>query len=187
MSTAPSGDQPGVTVTPLSAQAITFTSTAPMPGLVDGSYTATATGGDSGNPVVFSTGDRSKGSCSVAEDGTVTFEDAGQCVVLADQTGSSGFRSAPTALQRIQVRFSDAITFPALHDMRVGDTQRLRATTLSGRSVDYRVNTPHKCDVDGSRVTALGHGTCRVTAGVGRDRQWNRAAQQQSLTVATRR
>ena len=54
---------------PLIAQTITFTSTPPTPGRPGIAYTVTATGGHSGNPVVFSLPGPSAGVCSLRGDG----------------------------------------------------------------------------------------------------------------------
>src|SRR5207244_4012682 len=65
------------------SQAISFTSTAPAGATVGGStYTVTATGGASGNPVTFTSGTTSV--CTVSGS-TVTFVAAGSCTVNADQ------------------------------------------------------------------------------------------------------
>jgi hypothetical protein len=85
------------------AQAITFTSTPPSPAVVGGTYTPTATGGGSGNPVVFSIGASStSGACSVS--GTaVDLTGTGTCVVDANQAGNSQYEAAAQASQSFSI------------------------------------------------------------------------------------
>ena len=76
-----------------------------------------ATGGDSGNPVVFSVDPTTSNAgtptaaCSVL-DATVTFDHAGSCVVDADQAGNSQYAAAPT--QQLTVIVDPAATDTAL-------------------------------------------------------------------------
>jgi uncharacterized repeat protein (TIGR01451 family) len=67
-------------------QAITFTTAPPSPALVGGSYTPAATGGGSGNPVVFGIDPFSVGVCSLSN-GVVSLGAAGTCVLDASQAG----------------------------------------------------------------------------------------------------
>jgi hypothetical protein len=86
------------------SQAITFPS--PGPGVVGQNATLTATGGASGNPVVFSA-DASSGAgvCSVSgtNGSTVSYLAAGTCVIDANQAGGSGYAAAPQVQQIITV------------------------------------------------------------------------------------
>jgi uncharacterized repeat protein (TIGR01451 family) len=70
---------------------------------VGGSATLTATGGGSGNPVVFSV-DATSGSgvCSVSGT-TVSYLAVGSCVIDADQAGDADYDAAPEVMQTITV------------------------------------------------------------------------------------
>lgn len=86
-------------------QTIAFSSTPPARLTVGDSYTPRATGGGSGNPVVFSIGPTARGVCSLDEDGrTVTLDRAGICVINANQAGTGDYAAAATQQQRIKVR-----------------------------------------------------------------------------------
>jgi hypothetical protein len=77
-------------------QSITFT--APAPASVGQSATLSATGGGSGNPVVFS----ASGPCNVS--GTkVNYTAAGNCVIDANQAGNDMYEAAPPVQQTITV------------------------------------------------------------------------------------
>ena len=72
----------------LDAQTITFTSAAPTNPPIGGpTYTVTATGGNSGNPVVLSLDGTSSG-CSIVGS-TVSFTGSGTCKIDANQAGIS--------------------------------------------------------------------------------------------------
>ncbi len=86
------------------SQAISFI--APTSGAVGGSATLSATGGASGNPVVF-TVDSSSGTgvCNVSgTNGTaVNYTAAGTCVIDANQAGNASYAAAPQVSQTIAV------------------------------------------------------------------------------------
>jgi Putative Ig domain len=84
-------------------QAITFNSNPPNPAIVGSSYLPAATGGGSGNPVVFSHDAASTaGTCSVAG-GVVSFTDLGTCVIDANQAAGSPYLAAPTVMQSFTI------------------------------------------------------------------------------------
>jgi len=89
------------TVNP-AAQAITAFATVPAapvftPG---GTFTVSATGGASGNPVIFSSLDALV--CTVAPGtGTVTMLMAGSCPIAADQAGNANYTAAPRLVRAI--------------------------------------------------------------------------------------
>jgi uncharacterized protein DUF11/putative Ig domain-containing protein len=95
-------------------QAITFT--APALGVVGQSTTLSATGGASGNPVVFSV-DSSGGSgvCTVSgpNGATLTYDAPGTCVVDADQAGNASDAAAPTVTASILVEQPPTFTTDA--------------------------------------------------------------------------
>jgi hypothetical protein len=90
-------------LSPAAPQAITFTSTPPIDAAVGGSYTVSATGGGSGNPVTFSVDATSAGACTLAG-ATIAFAHAGLCTINANQAGSYTFAAAPQVQRRSAVR-----------------------------------------------------------------------------------
>ena len=85
------------------AQSITFTSTPPSNATVGGpSYSVSATGGDSGNPVTFSIDPSAASACSISQS-TVSFIGSGVCVIDANQDGSANFSTAPQVEQIFSV------------------------------------------------------------------------------------
>jgi hypothetical protein len=93
----------GFTVTKIS-QTVTFTSTPPASPVVGGSYEVAATGGGSGNQVLFLVdSSTTNNACSLKPDGvTVSFNHAGTCVIDATQAGNQAY-AAGSASQTISV------------------------------------------------------------------------------------
>jgi hypothetical protein len=79
-------------------QMITFTSPAPSGAIVGDTYTPTATGGGSGNPVTFG----ASGACSYST-GIVTATTGGTCTVNANQAGNENYNPAPEKSQTFEV------------------------------------------------------------------------------------
>jgi sugar lactone lactonase YvrE len=85
-----------VTLAPAS-QTITFTTNAPSSAAYNTSFTVAATGGASGNPVVFT----NSGACSNIG-GTYTITNStGPCSVIANQAGNANYSMAPTVTQTV--------------------------------------------------------------------------------------
>jgi hypothetical protein len=84
-------------------QIITFTSPPPKnPALVGDTYTVTAEGGGSGNPVTFTIDPSSGKACRISGQ-TVTFTAAGTCTIDANQAGNRQYLAAPQNQQPITV------------------------------------------------------------------------------------
>ena len=86
----------------LIGQAVSFTSSPPSPGAVGGTYTVTATGGASGNPVIFTVDGASRSVCSISGS-AVTFNNPGNCVIDANQAGDTRYQPATQAQQTVTV------------------------------------------------------------------------------------
>jgi len=158
------------------SQAISFTTTPPSPALAGGTYTVAATGGASGNAVVFSTA----GACTVAGQ-VVSFTGAGTCTIYADQAGDAVYPAAPRVEQSTAVvQASQVIAFtttppsPAL----AGGSYTVGATGgASGNPVVF--TTTGACTVAGQGVSFTGAGTCTIYADQAGNVQYAAAVQQQ--------
>ncbi len=87
---------------PPATQTIGFTSTSPDHPVYGDSYTPTATGGASGNPVVFSI-DSSSTACSIDAAGMVSFTGVGSCIIDANQAGNDNHLPAEQAQQTLSI------------------------------------------------------------------------------------
>jgi probable HAF family extracellular repeat protein len=96
---------PPVLRPPQQPQVISFSSTPPTPAVMGGTYTLSATGGGSNNPVVFRS--LTTSVCSVSGD-VVTFVAAGICTVAADQAGDASYLPAVQQAQSFEVLHPDA-------------------------------------------------------------------------------
>lgn len=94
---------PANTVTlALAAQVIHFTTNAPSSAAYNSSFTVAATGGGSGNPVIFT----SSGVCSITgtTPGTATYtmsNSTGPCSVIANQAGNANYSMASPVTQTV--------------------------------------------------------------------------------------
>lgn len=82
----------------LISQAITnFVANPASPVVSDGSFTVSATGGASGNPVIFSIDSASASICTAGGTNgeTISILSAGTCMVLANQAGDATYGAAP--------------------------------------------------------------------------------------------
>jgi hypothetical protein len=162
----------------------------PTAGRVGQKRTLSATGGGSGNPVVFSIDATSgKGACYVSgPDGTaLRLTAGGTCVIDANQAGGNGYLPAPQVQDSFKViRIAQTITFtstppkPAL----VNQTYDVTATGgASGEPVVFSSGTPSVCTVSGSTVSLVAVGTCVVVARQAGDAQYAPAMKKQGFYV----
>lgn len=168
-------------------QTITITSSPSAP-TVGGSYLITATGGASGNPVLFSTA--TPGVCTVSG-ATASFVHAGTCTIQADQAGNSEYDPAPQVQQTFPVaRASQVVTFTstAPSDAVVGGAGYSPAATggASANSVLISIDasTAANCSISGGLVTYQHVGSCTVNADQAGDADYLAAPQaQQSFAI----
>ena len=172
----------------LGTQTITFTSTPPSPAVIGGTYTPTASGGASGNPVTFSVDPSAKGSCSISG-ATVTFVAVGTCVIDANQAGNANYEAATQVQQSFAVLGTQTITFTSTppSPAAVGGTYTVRASGgASGNPVTFSVDPSAKgsCSISGATVTFVAVGTCVIDANQAGNANYEAATQvQQSFAV----
>jgi len=79
------------------SQTITFTLNPPSRALVGHSFTVAATGGGSGNPVIFT----SAGACSNTGPTYTMTSGKGTCEVIANQAGNTQYAPAPQITESV--------------------------------------------------------------------------------------
>ncbi len=177
----------------LASQTISFT--APASGTVGGQATLSATGGGSGNPVVFSVDAASgTGVCNVSgTDGTtLDYTAAGNCVIDADQAGNANYAAASQVEQTIVVagtKANQTITFGALANKTLAQSPvTVSATASSGLAVTFTTATASVCTsrgTNGASITLVKAGTCTVEANQAGNATYNAAPEvSQSFTVS---
>jgi hypothetical protein len=144
------------------SQTIAFNQNAPAAAAYNSNFTLTATGGASGNPVVFT----SSGSCSnVGATYTMT-GGAGMCSVIANQAGNTNYSAAPQVTETVNAtQASQSITFtqsaPSFAPYNGSFT--VVATASSGLPVMF--GNSGVCSNAGATFTMTNSkGTCMVTA-----------------------
>ena len=173
------------------AQAITFTSTAPTTAVPGGpTYTPTATGGPSGNPVIFSIDASATSVCSITG-GVVSFTGAGSCVIDANQAGNANFNPAPQARQTVTVgKRAQTITFTSKAPTGAvigGPTYTPTATGgASGNPVIFSIDASATsvCSIAGGVITFTAAGSCVIDANQAGNANFNPAPRvQQAVSV----
>jgi hypothetical protein len=133
---------------PLTAQTITVTSVLPASAVVGSVFTLSATGGGSGNPVVFAT--QTSGTCTTTGTNgtTLTLVAAGACTVQATQAGSATYAAATPVTVNITVSSPSA----AVSALRA-------AVASSGIKVTVRTGLTDKLD---AALAALANGQTKT-------------------------
>lgn len=150
----------------MGAQSVTFSSTAPAHATVGGASYAPGAGSTSGLAVSVSLDANSKG-CSIAA-GVVSFIRVGNCLIDANQAGSSLYHAADQVQQSIDVSRGDqsALSVDTLSGT-LGSELTLSTHGGSGTGqVTYSVTdgSASGCSITGDRLRAKRIGTCVVTA-----------------------
>jgi outer membrane protein OmpA-like peptidoglycan-associated protein len=162
----------------MATQTITYFNVPPTNPLPGTTYTVTATGGASGNPVTFSVDHTSTSGCTVstvsAFSGLVTLTSpAGTCVIDANQIGGGGYAAATQEQQTVtSVRGTQTVAFTntAPTNPLPGTTYTVVATGgASGNSVTFSVDhtSTSGCTVNASTglvTMTLPAGTCVIDA-----------------------
>ena len=171
---------------PLLSQTITFTSTPPSGATYSGMYTASATGGASGNPVAFSS--LSPAVCAHGSGGTFSFTGVGTCTIAANQAGNSlysppseRFMAFSVGAASQSIRFTTTPTSPTYRGVYI-----IQATAPGG-AVTFSANPASvACSVSPTgTVNFTAAGTCAVDANQGGSTDYNAAATiQQQISVS---
>jgi len=145
-----------------------------------GTFTVSATGGASGNPVVFAS--TTPAVCTVAG-ATVTMASAGTCGLTANQTGNASYSAAPQVALNVAIglagqAITNFVANPAAPVFAPNGTFAVSATGGASTSpVVFASTTPAVCTVSGSTVTMVAGGTCALTANQAGDANYSAAAQ----------
>ena len=136
---------------------------APAPG---NTFTLTANGGGSGNPVIFASSTTGVCTAGGTNGSTVTIQTAGTCTLTANQAGNSAYTSAPQVTVNVVIsKAAQTIAFAVLTDKALSDPAfALTATATSGLSVAFTSTTTPVCTVAANTVTLVAVGTCSINA-----------------------
>jgi len=150
-----------------------------------GSVTVSATGGGSGNPVLFTSASPGVCTTSGVDGATVMLVAAGTCTLSANQAGNANYSAAAQVQRSFQVTQSaQVITFPQPPDVSLGVGSVAVSATGggSGNPVVFTSASPGVCTTsgaDGSTVTLVAAGTCTLSANQAGNATYSAAAQVQ--------
>ncbi|MBP9907029.1 MAG: hypothetical protein KBF66_15875, partial [Rhodoferax sp.] len=163
-----------VTASGLTVQQIAFSGPTSVP--IAGSAEIMATGGDSGNPVIFTSVTPS--TCSITGS-AVSGLTGGLCIVAGNQLGNDVYEPAVQVLHKLRVGdpIAQVIAFGDIPPIAVGGTGKLVASASSGLPVTFSSNTPSICAVSGDTVSGLATGICTIAADQMGDQVYARATQ----------
>ncbi len=177
------------------AQTITnFSATPANPLVTDGTFAVSATGGASGNPVIFSVDAGSAAVCSAGgtNGSTITILASGTCTVLADQAGNATFSAAPqvslpVTISKVSQTITNFTATPASPLVSDGTFTASATGGASGNPVVFSVDAGSAAvcsagGTNGSTITILTSGTCTVLADQAGNATYS-AAPQASLPV----
>ena len=132
-----------------------------------GQITLVATGGGSGNPVIFSIDASSTGTGTISGT-TLTITSAGTLVIDANQAGNSNYKSAAQVQRTIVVNKATAsISINNIPGNAVFGGSFVPTYTYTGvgtPSESTTSNTPSICSVSGNTVSFIAAGSCSLTA-----------------------
>ncbi len=172
------------------SQSINFTApTSPITFAPNETVNLNASGGASGNPVLFSIDPLSSGTGSISGS-TLTVTGAGIILIDANQAGNSDYNAASQVQQLLVVnQASQTINFtaPASPITFVpNETVNLNASASSGDQVAFSIDASSSGtgSISGSTLTVTGAGTFVLDANQAGDSNYNAATQvQQTLVV----
>jgi trimeric autotransporter adhesin len=142
-----------------------------------------ATGGASGNPVVFTT--LTSAICTISG-ATVTGVAAGTCTIAANQAGTANYTAAPQVSLSFTIgRIAQTIMFGAAPAVSAGGTGEISATGgASGNPITFNSITYNTCVISGTTVTGKAVGTCTIQAMQAGNADYNAGVAQQSFAIS---
>lgn len=172
----------------IGSQTIAFTSPAEGANITyspAGAVPLVATGGASGNPVVFAS--TTPAACTVSGS-TATIVAVGPCTITANQAGNANYTAAPQVTRNVAVtKANQTITFPDPGPRPFGQTFQVSATGgASGNPVVFSSTNNARCTVSGTTVTPVAVDICTVRAQQAGNANYNTAAPVERQVTITR-
>ena len=167
------------------SQTITgFAPSSPITYSSGGTFTLSATGGASGNAVIF--GSTTPSVCTVSGS-TATIVSAGTCSLTADQAGNGNYEAASQVIANVVInKASQTIIFGALAAKTFGDADFTVSATggASGNPVTFSSQTTPVCTVSGNTVHIMAAGSCTIRASQAGNANYDASADvDQSFTI----
>jgi hypothetical protein len=166
-------------------QVITF-NTLPGKTFGDPSFTLSATGGGSGNPVTYTSSNGLIATCSGAQGESVTISGAGTIAITADQPGNSNWNPAASVIQYLIVAKATPLisNFSAVGKTWGDAPFTLNASSPGSGAFSFSSSNTSVATISGNTVTITGAGTSTLTAIQDPDDNYVSASTTALLTVA---
>ncbi|MEI6565417.1 MAG: YDG domain-containing protein, partial [Verrucomicrobiota bacterium] len=151
------------------AQTITF-ATLDARGYGDAPFTVSASGGASGNPVIFTCSDPTVATCTGTNGSTITVLGLGTCTITASQAGNASYQDAtPVGRTLVVNKSGQTITFAALPDKKYNDASFLVSASGGGSGNPVTFTSSNEliatCSgTNGTIITIIGVGNCAIYA-----------------------
>lgn len=160
-------------------QTITFNSL-PSKNIGDADFDAGATA-SSGLTISYTSANT---AVATIVDNKIHIISAGSVTITAAQPGDSTYVAAPEISRTFVVKEDQVVTFAALPEKSVGDSDfALSATTNSGLPINYTSSNPAVAAINGNMVKVVTAGTATITASQAGDNNYAEASKSQILTV----
>jgi len=168
-----------VTLSPAS-QTITFTTNPPTSAAYNSNFTVAATGGASGNAVIFT----SSGACSNSGATYTMTDGAPACSVIASQAGNSNYTVATPVTKTVNLTLTTpTVTFTGAPSSAAYNSHFTVATTTNA-STTAVITSSGACTNTGTAVTMTsGTGSCSLTAAWAADSNYSGTTASQSTTA----
>jgi hypothetical protein len=151
----------------------------------DASFSVSASGGSSGNPVVFTSLNSNIATCSGTNGEIVTIVGAGSCQIVANQAGNSSWNAANPVSQTLVVnKATPTISNFANISKTYGDADfSFSAASNSSGAVSYSSSNSSVLSLTFNTASITGAGSSTVTASVAADANYIAATEDITVTV----
>ena len=151
----------------------------------DASFTVSATGGSSGNPVTFTSSDEAIATCTGTNGTTITITGAGVVVISASQAGNSNWNPAPDVPRNLTMgKAIPVITFENISKNIFDEPFYISATSTGTGSFIYGTSNTTVATLEGNLVTIKTTGTAYLSAALNETINYTSATVQATLTVS---
>lgn len=182
--TSSANPTPAPTPTPnpaLGSQTIAFTTTTPSGAVYGGSYVVSATGGASGNPIVFNTGSPNTG-CTKVGANTFRFTGVGTCTITAHQAGNSRYNPTQNSQSFGIGQASQAIVYGPYPSSPTYLGSFTVTASAPGGLVNFLLDPQSTaCTLSSGAVQFTGVGACIIDANQAGDAYYTAATMRQLL------
>jgi hypothetical protein len=152
----------------------------------DPPFSLTATGGGSGNPVMFTSSYPLVATCTGANGETLTILAAGTVIISASQAGNENWNPAGTVIQQLTINKATPViaNFADVGKTFGDESFTLNASSASTGAYTYTSQSTNVATISGNTVTITGAGSTLLSATQAADANYTSAIANATLTVS---